>query len=159
MRLTRSVALILLMACCGLVWANSDRDDREASTAANAGVAVAENRVTVARGGSTPILLNRGARGFTCLADDDDGAAATGAMLASEPRPCARGRAIADLGACTRADDCPAVEAWRSLLGPQGLEIASPPEMESGSELEADSDSDFDSAESDSVAGKAPRDD
>jgi hypothetical protein len=46
-------------------------------------------------------------------------------LTASDPH-CARAQAIAAMGACTRPEDCPAVDAWRDLMGTPAIELAVP---------------------------------
>ncbi len=63
--------------------------------------------------------------GVECLAAG--GASMAMAAQAGGNDPCRRAREIANLGACTRADDCPAVDAWNDLLGPPRIETARSP--------------------------------
>lgn len=49
----------------------------------------------------------------------------TTCLTARDPQ-CAQARAIATMGACVRSEDCPAVDAWKDLMGAPAVELAVP---------------------------------
>ena len=59
------------------------------------------------------------------LPSPEQAARSTVCRTANDPR-CAEARAIASMGACTRPEDCPAVDAWQDLMGSPAVELAVP---------------------------------